>query len=84
MFMQGKSSTEGNFDDTQSYTTQIEVENTRKSVQPCEDPTATEQEQVEILSEEQVEMLEEQPNLSQYSLARDRQRRVIVPLARYI
>ena len=83
MFMLEKGNIAGNSDETESYTTQIEVENTRNNVQPIEESTTTEQEQVENLSEEQAEMIEEQPDLSQYSLARDRQKRVIVPLARY-
>ena len=84
MFMQGKINTERNSDDTESYTTQIEVENTRNSAQPIEEPTVAEQEQVENFSEEQTGIIEEQPDLSQYSLARDRKRRVIVPPARYV
>ena len=64
MFMLGKSSNEGKSDDTESYTTQIEVENTRNSVQPTEKPTVTKQEQVENLSEEHAKIIEQQPDLS--------------------
>lgn len=49
--------------------------------QPTDESPLSEIEEVE--SREQVEIVDVQPNLSQYSLARDRRRRVIVPLARY-
>lgn len=64
---------------TQSSTTRIEVE--KLNSQPTDESPLSEIEEVE--SREQVEIVDVQPNLSQYSLARDRRRRVIVPLARY-
>ena len=59
------------------------MENIRNNAQPTKEPTVTEQEQVENLGEEQTRIVEEQPDLSQYSLTRDKQRKVIVPPVRY-
>ena len=84
MFMQGKGNIEGNHNATETYTTQIEVENTRNSAQSTEETTVIDQEQVENICGEQTEIVEEQLDLSQYSLARDRQRRIIVPPTRYV
>ena len=60
------------------------MENIRNNAQSTEGTTVTDEEQVENTSGKQTEIVEEQPNLSQYSLARDRQRRVIVPPTRYV
>lgn len=64
-------------------TTRIEVEINLKNTPPKDNPPSdSEEEEVEI--GEQFENMIVQPNLSQYSLARDRQRRLIVSPARYI
>ena len=83
MFMQGKGNIERNPNATETYTTRIEVENTRNNAQSIDKTTGTDQEQVKNISGEQTGIVEEQPDLSQYSLASDRQRRIIVPPARY-
>ena len=84
MFMQGKGNIERNHDAIKAYTTQIEVENTRNSAQSTKETIITDQEQVKNIGGEQIEIVEEQPDLSQYSSARDRQRRIIVPSATYV
>lgn len=60
------------------------MKNTRNDAQSTEETIATNQEQIENVSREQTEIVGEQPNLSQHSLAREKQRRVIVPPTRYV
>ena len=65
----------------ESSNSKIEVEKTSKP--PSEPIVQGETKDKGETSKEQPKISEPQPDLSQYSLARDRQRRVIVPPARY-
>ncbi|XP_038904504.1 uncharacterized protein LOC120090876 [Benincasa hispida] len=80
MFMQKEKTT---CEVPKSFTTaRIEVEARKDSSTSHNPPNETEEEEEEN-SGESTEHTETKPDSSQYSLARDRQRRVIVPPARY-
>ena len=74
MFMQGKGNTKRSTEATKTYT-QIELENARNGAQFTKKTKVIDQE----IDGEQTKIVKEQSNLSQYSLARDRQRTVIIP-----
>lgn len=77
MYMQRKGSSDMS---KETSTTRIEVE---KPIAPAIEPNPqTNLEEEEEETEEQTENINTQPDLSQYSLARDIQRRVIFPPSR--